>query len=136
MSERLSIVDEANIKNVVSSSNVQIGDSVNLRPSVMALAVQKEFPIFREGELDFANFDIFRRPFPQFIDECPVRMNVTNEVPVIKVGSVNILGIAGSSTLHIGSTHNIDSKARVKHFRQFLYPLRESIVEYLNEQEE
>lgn len=127
---RISIIDSINVRNILSSSILQVGDSDQLRPASWTLAVQREYPTFREGEWNFNDFTFYKEPLPTIDGECPVRVNTHNEVPVIKVGTVDILGIAASSMLHVGSTHNIDSTARVKHFREFFYPLTEEESAY------
>ena len=122
MQKRLSIVDSMNLNDIVSSSNLQIGDSVRLAPRSRALAAQKEYPIYSGKEGNLAPFAAFSQPIPKVKETANVNMTIHNKVPVIKVGHIRIIGTAASSILHIGSTQFIDSEARVQHFRHFFFP--------------
>lgn len=122
MAKRLSIVDTINIKSDASSSVIQVGDSVTLSPRSKALAAQKQYPLYQGSEGSFAPFHAFSQEIPKVQPRCNVNMTTHNEVPVIKVNSVHILGVAASSMLHVGSTQYIDSESRVQHFRHFFFP--------------
>ncbi|HEX7066479.1 MAG TPA: spore germination protein GerPE [Bacillales bacterium] len=122
MPKRLSLVGNIGVNSSVSSSVIQIGDSVSLTPRSKALAVQKEYPIFRSDEGDYASFDIYSQKIPEVPFPCNVQMTTYNEVPVIKVGNIRVMGIAASGILHVGSTQFTDSESRVQHFRHFFFP--------------
>ncbi|HET7616706.1 MAG TPA: spore germination protein GerPE [Bacillales bacterium] len=135
MAKRLSIIDHMNVRTVGSSANLQIGDSVKVTPNTRALAVQREYPVFANREFDFRDFDLFIEALPSWPDDCIVHKSVVDKVPVIKVGSVDILGMAASSVVHIGSTRHVESHSRVKHIRQYFYPLTEEQIAFFTEED-
>ncbi|HEU5138712.1 MAG TPA: spore germination protein GerPE [Bacillales bacterium] len=122
MPKRLSLVDTVEVNSSVSSSVIQVGDSVKLTPRSKALAVQKEYPIYRSDEGDYTAFDVYAQKIPEVPFECNVKMSTYNEVPVIKVGNIRIMGIAASGMLHVGSAQSTDAESRVQHFRHFFFP--------------
>ena len=50
-----------------------------------------------------------------------LRQTTIHENPIIKVGSIRVIGLAASSVLHIGSTRTIKTESRVKHNREYFY---------------
>lgn len=122
MARRLSIVDTINIKVTGSSSILQIGDSHTLAPRSKALAAAKEYPIFEGTEGGYEPFGAFSQPIPEVQRRCNVNMTSADEIPILKVGNIHIMGLAASAMLHIGSTGYIDSESRVQHFRHFFFP--------------
>lgn len=119
MSTRMSIVDNILVRNVVSSSTFQIGDSEDIQARVRALAVQKQYPIYSKNEGDFSNFPIFSKPLDYAKITEQVSINIDNVVPIIKTGDIKITSVASASVMHVGNTGNVELEARVKHFRRF-----------------
>lgn len=116
---RLSMVDQVHMEVVTSSSNLQIGDSRNIRLRSRALAVQKAWTDFQGSEGDLSPFYLFRQEIPQPVFYESLEFNLDQRVPVIKVGAVRITSAAASSLVHIGSTEEITIESRVKHFRHY-----------------
>lgn len=115
MKPRLSITDLIDINKVTSGAIVQVGDSECISPRSKVYALQKEYPVF-SNEKDGPFYD---EGLPEIKSKGNVRMAVQNDVPVIKVGTVNLNGIAASSAFQIGTTHRIDSVSRIKVVRSF-----------------
>lgn len=116
---RLTIIDQININAIVSSSQLQIGDSQSINLRSRALAVQKDPPVYSGSEGNLSVFDIFRQPLPQatFTD----RLTITSEhvVPLIKVNSIRVISAAASSMIHVGSSEDLYTESRIKHFRHY-----------------
>lgn len=119
---KLAIVDDIVIRNVLSSSTFQIGESEIIEPRVKALAVQKEYPVYSKHEGDFWKFPIFYEPIAHSYISEDVQMNVTNEVPIVKTGNIKITSLSAASVFQVGNTTIIDTEARIKHFRRFFHP--------------
>lgn len=117
--DRTSIVQNMNIKSLVSASIIQIGDARLLTPSSKALAIQRQESTYHDpDEHTFEKYPMFTAPFPPFDYEC-IPVKTVQEVPAIHVNSINIIGVAASSVVRVGKTDYICSEARVKHIRQF-----------------
>ena len=117
---RSSLVDWIRVASVDLSATVQVGDSNQVTPESTVYAVQREYPIFNSNEADdLTKFPIYSQEIPlPTITECIEGITI-QENPVIKVGGIDILGVAASSVLHIGSTRTIRSESRVKNIREF-----------------
>ena len=117
MYKRTSIINDIDTTAVTISSIVEIGDSTYIHAFSRAFAVQREEQLFLGDEAQLANYEIFRRPFP---DE-PLTEHIHFESipinPFIKVGSINITAVSSSSILHVGSSRNICLESRIKHVR-------------------
>ncbi|WP_408006276.1 spore germination protein GerPE [Pseudalkalibacillus sp. A8] len=116
--DRVSVVQYIDIVSVVSSSVVQAGDTKIMTPVSRALAVQRQESTYDIDEHRLDMYSIFSIPFPPLSYEC-VPVNTVQEVPAIHVKSINIIGVAASSSIRIGKTDFISSESRVKHIRHF-----------------
>ncbi|HET7628701.1 MAG TPA: spore germination protein GerPE [Bacillales bacterium] len=130
---RLSLVDWMKVRSVSSSATLQIGDSETITPYDQVLAVQREFPVYSNSDFDFQRFDFFTRPLPPVPAGCGGHFHSENRVPIIKVGAVDIHGVAASSVVQVGSTRHVFSSSRVKQIRQFFLPLTEEQYAYFYE---
>lgn len=117
---RASLVNWIRVASVDLAATVQIGDSNQVTPESQVYAVQREYPIFKGDEAkDLSEFPIYSQEIPlPVITECVEQITI-QENPVIKVGGIDIIGVAASSVLHVGSTQFIRSEARVKNVREF-----------------
>ncbi|MDO6658589.1 spore germination protein GerPE [Anaerobacillus sp. 1_MG-2023] len=121
MNSRSSLVNWILVSSVDSSAVVQIGDSNQVTPETKIYALQRELPIFNGNEVeDLTEYPMFSQPLPlplltENIEQCTIHEN-----PIIKVGSIRVIGIAASSVLQVGSTRQIKTEARVKHNREYL----------------
>lgn len=121
MFKRTSVVDQLKIDSLIFSSVLEIGDSSYIQSLSRALAVQRESEIFHGYEGNFNLDPLFRMPIPR--EELSENITITSNQlnPVIKVHSVDILGVSAASSIHIGSSQHIVNEARVKHIRH-LHP--------------
>lgn len=110
-----------NILSVDSSGTVQIGDSNQITPETKIFALQREQANFRGNEYeDLSSYSIYSQVLPlPLLTECINHITV-HENPVIKVNSIQVIGVAASGVIHVGSTRTIQAEARVKNIRQFL----------------
>lgn len=115
---RISVVDDVNIKALVSSSTFIAGDTGILKPRARIMAVQRVYPFFYGDEGNFEEYPLYSKPIPHLPNKEKVQMTVRNESPIIKVNHIKVLGVSASSIVQIGTNWRIDSEARVKHFRQ------------------
>ncbi|MDP4550689.1 spore germination protein GerPE [Alkalihalobacillus macyae] len=120
MHSRSSLVNWMNILSVDSSGTVQIGDSNQITPETNIFALQREQANFRGNEYeDLSPFSIYSQALPlPLLTECINHITV-HENPVIKVNSIQVLGVAASGVVHVGSTRTIQAEARVKNIREF-----------------
>ncbi|MEH7386718.1 spore germination protein GerPE [Bacillus sp. JJ1521] len=118
--KRLSVVDYLRINAVLFSSIIEVGDTRRIAPVSEALAVQQEVPLFFTTEGNLSDYPIFTKELPKVIIEEEINMNTFHQNPVIKVNAIRILAVSASSVLHIGSTREIETQARVKHIRKIL----------------
>lgn len=118
MFRRISVIDDVNIKAIVFSSSLIIGDTGILKPRAKVMAVQRVYPFFYGDEGNFDEYPLYSKPIPHLPKEKDVQMTVRNETPIIKVNHIKVLGVSSSSIVQIGTNSRIDSEARVKHFRQ------------------
>lgn len=99
---------------------LEIGDSVQVTPSINIIAVQREKAIFWEDEFNFRDYPIFKKEIPQPIVDEEIEMTIKNESPLIRVQNIFIRSLVGSSVVHIGSSEMIQSETREKHIRHLL----------------
>lgn len=118
MLSRLSSVQQLNVKIASFSAVIQIGDSTFVNSFSRALAVQREEEIFFGTEGSYNAYSIFSEEIPF----TPIKENILmyrhNLNPVIKVSSIDLIGVTAASVLHIGNTCHVQLEARVKHIRQ------------------
>ncbi|MCA0987707.1 spore germination protein GerPE [Guptibacillus algicola] len=117
---RASLVNWIRVASIDLAGTVQIGDSNQITPEAQVYAVQRELPIFNGDEAkDLSEFPIYSQEIPlPPITECVEQITI-QENPVIKVGGIDIIGVAASSVLHVGSTQRIQLESRVKNIREF-----------------
>ena len=116
---RTSIVDHLSVDSVSQSAHLHIGDSRQIRARNNVIAIQQVPADFVEDLYSFNDFEIFHRP--EILEPFPsdVRTQTFHQSPVIKVHHIRIIGVAGSSVVHIGSTETIHSDTRIHHIRDF-----------------
>jgi spore germination protein PE len=102
------------------SSTLFVGDIVEVRPRGRVLAVQREISSYLGNEGNFNDYPLFSNPIPQPIVYEKVTLNIKNSNPFIKVQDIEVLGIAASSLLQVGSNRTIDAESRIKNIRQLL----------------
>lgn len=117
---RTSIVDTLKLNTLSFSSIVEIGDSSYIQGFSRALAVQREKEIFFGNEGNFSSFPSFsKNPRFEAIDE-NFSMYQEHLHPIIKVKSIDIIGVSAASIVHIGSSNHISMESKVVHLRQLL----------------
>lgn len=120
MNKRTSIVHSTKVINVGLGSVFQIGDSGQITPFSLALAVQRQTQLFYGTEGNFNTFPIFLRKLPMPNFYTPIKINRYNKTPVIKVNNIKVTSVSAAGVYHIGSTNSIDAVTRIKHIRQLL----------------
>jgi spore germination protein PE len=120
MFHRTSVVPHAFVNSLSFSSIFEIGDSHKINTNSVAIAVQREYPLFIENEADFKNYRIFSEIIPTPVIDERVYSTFIHENPLIKVNSISVTGASNSSVIQIGSSTTIKAEARVKHIRQLL----------------
>lgn len=119
MISRYSIVKTAYVNSVGISSVFQIGDSMEITPSIKVLAVQREEERHYGTEGDLSQYPIFEEDIPQPILYEQLTTNFFHENPRINVNTINIIAVSSSSIVQIGSTKDIVSENRTKHIRHY-----------------
>ena len=86
----------------------------------------RDTEIWIRNEGDLINFHIFNRPtiFPALYEPLIVKTN--NVKGKIEVGKVDVLGVASSSLIQIGSNNKMKSETRLKHIRHLTIPPNEN----------
>jgi spore germination protein PE len=121
MNSRSSLVNWILVSSVLSSAVVQIGDSNQVNPDTKAYALQRELPIFNGNEVeDLSQYPMYHQPLPLPLITEDIEQWTIHENPIIKVASIRVIGLGASSVLHVGSTRQINTEARVKHIREYL----------------
>ncbi|GIN74060.1 hypothetical protein J14TS2_45350 [Bacillus sp. J14TS2] len=128
MWKRNSMVRIINITNIVFSSILEIGDTVQTRGFSRALADHRKEEIFLGNEGNFDAYAIFSEtPSMPPLPELP-RIEKYNALPNIQVRSIKIMGLSASAITQIGNTRNVSMDSRVHHIRHLP-------AEILNEEE-
>lgn len=135
MIKRVSKVDNIKLNTLTSASQLQIGDAKEIHLTLNALAMLRDTEIWFDHEGDLKNFPIFNRPtiFPALYEALIVKTN--NVKGKIEVGKVNILGVASSSLIQIGSNECMKLESRIKHIRHLTIPPNENSNELKNDDE-
>ncbi len=121
MNRRNSSVQHLQVINVGSTGVIEIGDTVELAPSIWTNAIQREKAIFFDNELDYADYPMFYEEIPQpYIDE-QLELATVNKSSTIQVGQVDLLSIVASAVLQIGSGETIAAESRTKNIRHLLH---------------
>ncbi|MBS4177432.1 spore germination protein GerPE [Lederbergia citrea] len=119
MWKRNSFVQFIDVKSLILTGILEIGDSVQLRANHNILAVQRKQEIEFGNEGNFQAFPIFSEPIPiPPLPEPPPLIRKYNESPNIRVGQIHVEGISTSAIMHIGSTNDVYLESRVLHIRQ------------------
>ncbi len=122
MYSRSSLVNWIYVSSHDSSAVIQIGDSNQITPKTKIYALQRQLPIFKGNEVeDLTQYPIYSQSIPLPLLTESLRQTTIHENPIIKVGSIRVIGLAASSVLHIGSTRTIQTESRVKHNREYFY---------------
>ena len=119
MWKRNSFVQFVDVKSLILSGVVEIGDTVQLKANHNVIAVQREQEIFFGNEGNFEDYPIFSEPIP--IPSLPApgpMIRIYHEAPNIRVGQIHIKGISTSGMMQIGSTNTVCLESRVLHIRQ------------------
>ncbi|MCK6255701.1 spore germination protein GerPE [Fictibacillus sp. KIGAM418] len=122
MIPRTSEVKHINIRSILFSSIVNIGDTDQFAAFSQALAIQKYEPTYDSalsGIINFPNYQAFTIPRPRVTPPKEVTMESYNDPAYIRVGVIDILGISAAAMLHVGGIQNIDLESRVKHIRDY-----------------
>lgn len=130
---RLSIVDKFKLRTLSYSSILEVGDSNQILPYSLALAVQREQEIFFGNEGHF-NYPVFTTPIPRPLITEQIQINTINESPKIYVHSVDITAASVSGVIQIGSTNTIQGESRIKHIRQLVNIEEEEVEEAQTQQ--
>ncbi|AOH53872.1 spore germination protein GerPE [Peribacillus muralis] len=118
MFSRISKVKSILSDTVSFCSTMQIGDTSYIDGNALALAVQKKSETFGSIDIQFKDYNVFKRPIylPRLYE--PVYSSFSNPNPFIRVGNINIIGISSSSVVGVGNVGHIRMESRVKHIRQ------------------
>ncbi|WP_282942000.1 spore germination protein GerPE [Paenibacillus sp. RC67] len=133
--KRWSVVEFVKVFNLSEASIIQVGDNNNNHPISKVIAVQRQVADFNGDEGNFEQFPLFKREIPLPAIHETVQTKFDNACDTIRVGTVTILGIAGSSVLQIGTNETIEAEARVKQFRQYVTGKPNSPTKNKEEQE-
>ncbi|MCM3651143.1 spore germination protein GerPE [Metabacillus litoralis] len=119
MISRFSHVTTAYVNSIGISSVFQIGDSMQVKPSVKVLAVQREEERYYGTEGDLSQYQIFEEEIPQPLFYEQLTTNFFHENPKINVQTINIIALSSSAVFQIGSTRDIICETRTKHIRHY-----------------
>jgi len=116
--DRISQVKKIDVSVVTLGAILQVGDSIKLSPKSKVLAEQYTTPDFDEkNDGKYEQYSIFSKVIPQPKITESLQMNIINKSKVIKVNSVDILGLSSSGIVQIGSNIMMSPESRVKHIR-------------------
>ncbi|MGE7876369.1 spore germination protein GerPE [Peribacillus muralis] len=129
MFSRISKVKSILSDTVSFCSTMQIGDTSYIDGNALALAVQKKSETFGSIDIQFEDYNVFKRPIylPRLYE--PVNSSFSNPNPFIRVGNINIIGISSSSVVGVGNVGHIRMESRVKHIRQIPKKVEEQSIE-------
>lgn len=117
---RTSVVNRVMIYNIGYGSFLNVGDVGDFSPVTLALAVQREIPVFYGNEGNLGSYPLFSTPIPLPKGESAVCMKVTHAVPFIRVDDVEVLAVSTASIVQMGSIKSIRAESRIKNIRQLL----------------
>ncbi|HZG83960.1 spore germination protein GerPE [Paenibacillus sp.] len=117
---RWSVVGDLYVNTLSNSGILLIGDGERADNRSRAIAVKREYPVFRGDEGSFERYALFRAaiPSPKAMEEPEVR--IVNEGGAIRVGRVAVIAASNTAVVQIGSTGSVSNEARTKQFRQLL----------------
>ena len=119
MISRFSNVTTAYVNSMGLSSVFQIGDSMQVKPSVKVFAEQREEERYYGAEGDLSQYPTYEEEIPQPLFYEQLTTNFFHENARINVQTIKILAISSASVFHIGSTKDIVCETRTKHIRHY-----------------
>lgn len=122
MLRRTSFVQSINVITIDSSSELQIGDSFTVDANTEVFAMVRDAELYFGNEANLRKFSIFNRPAVLPIIYEPLLVRTQNICGKIQVNDVDIIGIAASGIVHIGSNENMYLESRRKHIRNLTIP--------------
>ncbi|TLS53623.1 spore germination protein GerPE [Paenibacillus antri] len=117
---RTSVVGELFVASVALSSIVLIGDGRIGNSRARAIAVKREYPIYRGDEGSFERYALFRAAIPEPPTLFPADIRFVPERTRIVVGRIDVLAASSSAIIQIGSNGDLANESRQKQFRQLL----------------
>lgn len=117
---RTSVVNRVMIYNIGYASALNVGDLGDFSPVTLALAVQREIPVYYGEEGNLGAYPIFSTPIPVPKQAREDRMTTHHASPVIRVNDVEVLAVSTASLVQIGSIALTRAESRIKHIRQLL----------------
>ncbi|PZD93402.1 hypothetical protein DNH61_22485 [Paenibacillus sambharensis] len=122
---RTSVVGLLSANDISLSSIVRIGDQEQFEPRLRALAVVDDTDRGWTEEVYFPSYPLFQLPRPEWPDSLtasvdgtePIILSKTDANPAIRAGVVNVIAMAGSSLLLVGSCGKVEAEARLKKIR-------------------
>lgn len=116
--QRNSIVQTIFVNNIIFSSVLEIGDSIQTKASSKALADHRQHSIFLGNEGSFSAYPTFSEPIPLPISSLPAPIiHKHHDLPNINVNHIKITGMSASAVVQVGNTNNAYMESRVKHIR-------------------
>ena len=127
---RTSYIGSFQLISAALSAVVNIGDAAAVNARSTGLAVQRQLDHRAGGEVDYAGYTLFTKPFNIVEEESPdaadIRTRTVNPNPCIAVGTVNVIACSSASVLVAGNVMNAMMESRIKHIRQFAYSVSSS----------
>jgi spore germination protein PE len=118
MLKRTSKVNSLKVISARLNSVIQIGDSTRINGFARVIAIQRQKELFFTNEASFESYPFFSYPLSLPAIYEPITICSTSVNPLIKVGSIRIIGISSGSVVHIGSTEHFQAESRALHIRQ------------------
>lgn len=115
---RLSIVKDVFVRSVTNAGTVVIGDGATFDGTEYVLAVKREVTMYRGNEGDLRPYPTYRAAVPTAPEPPPIELHIVNENPRIRVGRIDVLGVASAGLLQVGCLNCIRGESRTKQFRQ------------------
>ncbi|MEK8129798.1 spore germination protein GerPE [Paenibacillus filicis] len=116
--ERTSRVQYMKVYSVGYASALFIGDLYEFIPEALVLAIQREISRFSGSEGELEAYPLFSVPLPQPLPFPLTRLEVVNTIPEIRVGTIRVLAVSTSCSLHVGRLHHTKAQSRVKNIRE------------------
>jgi len=117
---RWSVVGDLYINSLANAGILLIGDGGRTDGFAGAIAVKREYPVFRGDEGSFEHYAMFRAAIPSPPAPEEPEVSIVNEGGTIRVGRVAVLAASNTAVIQIGSNGSVTNEARTKQFRQLL----------------
>ncbi len=131
-SVRTSYIGSFQLISVGLATVVNFGDVASINARSTGLAVQRQLDNRAGGEVDYAGYSLFQKPFNIVEEESPDAADIVtrtvNPNPSINIGTINIIASSGASVIVAGNAMDALMESRLKHFRQYAYSLGSSNV--------